>query len=106
MITFVAEVSYPKGPGIICAVSFQPIFRTDGSVDLELTFLATRLNAEGSGMAIWLIFQALNCLKSIKINNIYVQSCSGEGHEKTLRFYHRLGKSAYLSMRFVDSLYP
>ena len=59
MMTFVAEVQYPKGPGIICAVSFQPMFpaAADGSINFELTFLATRLSAEGSGMAIWLIYQ-------------------------------------------------
>ena len=96
MITFVAEVSYPNGSGIISAVSFQPIFRIGGSIDIELTFLATRLNAEGSGMAIWLIFQALNSIKSIKFNNMYVQSCCGSGYEKTIRFYHRLGKFFYI----------
>ena len=57
MITFVAEVQYPKGLGIICAVSFQPIFRNETTVDLEITFLATRLNTEGSGIAIWLLHQ-------------------------------------------------
>ena len=57
MITFIAEVQYPKGPGIICAVSFKPIFRSDDTIDIELTFLATKLNVEGSGMAIWLIHQ-------------------------------------------------
>ena len=57
MMTFVAEVIYPMGKGIICAVSFQPIFHEDGTIDIELTFLATRLNVEGSGMAIWLIHQ-------------------------------------------------
>jgi len=99
MITFVAETRYPHGSGIICAVSFQPIFRDDGSIDLELTFLASRLNIEGSGIAIWLIFHALNALKSMKINKVYVQSCSGDEHapiiqkhERTLKFYHRLGK--------------
>ena len=59
MITFVAEVQYPKGLGVICAVSFQPIFRNESTVDLEITFLATRLNAEGSGMAIWLLHQVI-----------------------------------------------
>ena len=59
MITFVAECNYPKGKGIICAVSFQPIFYSDKTVDLELTFLATRLKAEGSGMAMWLIHKVI-----------------------------------------------
>ena len=59
MVTFVAECNYPKGKGIISAVSFQPMFNTDGNNDLELTFLATRLNAEGSGMAMWLIHQVI-----------------------------------------------
>ena len=86
------QVQYPKGSGIICAVSFQPIFRVDNTIDLELTFLATRMSAEGSGMAIWLIHQALTLLKPMKFNNVYVQSCSGKANRRTLEFYHRLGK--------------
>jgi len=100
--TFVAEVSYPKGPGIISGVSFQPIYQADGSIDIELTYLSTKLSAEGRGVAIWLIFQAMSSLKSVKFNTMYCQSCSGEGFEKTVSFYHRLGKFCFL-MRILFS---
>jgi len=87
MITFVAEVKYPQGTGFVSAVSFQPIFKTDGILDLELTFLATTLKAEGNGIAIWLVCQSMIVLSSMKWNNVYVQSCL---HERTLAVYHRL----------------
>lgn len=81
----------PRGTSIICAVSFHPIFRSDGTTDIEITFLATRMSAEGSGMAMWLILQAMTALKGMNFSKIYVQSCSGEHHIRTLGFYHRLG---------------
>ena len=86
MLTFVAEVKYPKGTGIICAVSFQPIFTELSEFDLELTFLATRLKAEGSGIAMWLIQQALSVLRPLRFKNLYCQSCMN-----VMGFYNRLG---------------
>ena len=73
---------------MISAVSFQPIFKKD-YIDLELTFLATKTMVEGSGMTIWLIYEALKSLSKINFNNIYVQSCKDE---PVLEFYHKLGK--------------
>lgn len=78
----------PRGKSIICAVSFLPIFREE-TTDLEITFLATRLSAEGSGIAMWLIHQSLLSIQSMSITTIYVQSCD---EERTLEFYNRLGK--------------
>lgn len=65
------------------------MFHVDGTVDIEIAFLATKMNAEQSGMAIWLIFNSINQLKPMNFNNIYVQSCN---YPDTLRFYHKLGK--------------
>jgi hypothetical protein len=69
----------------VSAVSYQPIF-TDGRTDLEITFLATRLSAEGSGMAMWLIYNSLKVLLSMNFKNVYVQSCP-----QPINFYHKLG---------------
>jgi hypothetical protein len=76
-----------RGKTYLCAISVQPIFNKD-SVNLEIAFLATKLSAEGNGLAIWLIYNVLKSLKSLNIDKIYVQSCN---NSHTLHFYHRLG---------------
>ena len=86
---------YPRGPSIVCAVAFQPIFLKNDTIDLELTFLATRMTAEGSGLALWLIYHALISLTSMNIDKVYVQSCSEKGKERTLEFYHKLGNHSF-----------
>jgi len=91
-------VDCPRGKSIICAFSCQPMFRSDGSVDLEITFLATRMTVEGSGMALWLIRESLITLSTMKIKNVYVQSCTGF---RTLTFYHKLGEISTLLLTFT-----
>ena len=56
----------------------------------------------------WLIFIALNSITSVNFRNVYVQSCSGEGYERTLGFYHHLGKlilKVVLVIQFLKSIY-